>query len=148
MTGREPEETPVRFFSEEVKMPRFERSKTASWLMNIAESEDCSIASLSIVFCSDDFLHSLNIEYLNHDTLTDIITFPFAGPPEIEGELYISTDRIKENAEEFRVPFATELHRVMAHGLLHLIGFGDKDEAEQKLMREREDFYLRQIGLV
>ncbi|TVR77713.1 MAG: rRNA maturation RNase YbeY [Saprospirales bacterium] len=123
-------------------MPQFNQSKAIDWLSSVAESEKCSIVSLSVIFCSDDFLHRMNIEYLQHDTLTDIITFPFTDPPYIEGELYISVDRVRENATNYKVSFLSELHRVMVHGLLHLMGYRDEQEKEKKQMREKEDFYL------
>ena len=92
--------------------------------------QKAQLIGLSYIFCSDAYLHNINVEYLNHDTLTDIITFPYLSPPEIEGDIFISVDRIRENAQTFQVTFEQELHRVIIHGVLHLCGQGDKTEEE------------------
>ena len=105
-------------------------TQVKAWLQKIIEREECRLLSLNFIFCSDEYLHRLNVEYLNHDTLTDVITFPYAEPPNIEGDVFISLDRIKDNALSFKVPTQLELHRVMAHGLFHLCGYGDKSEEE------------------
>ncbi|WP_213521088.1 rRNA maturation RNase YbeY [Nonlabens sp.] len=109
------------------------------WLELVAESESKTIGEISYVFCSDEFLLKINQDYLNHDTFTDIITFDYCEEGLINGEIYISTDRVKENASSFGVSVINELHRVMAHGLLHLCGYGDKSEAEAQLMRDKEN---------
>ena len=109
------------------------------WLYLIAVSETKTIGEVSYVFCSDAFLLQINLDYLGHDTFTDIITFDYCEEGLINGEIYISTDRVKENASSFGVSLANELHRVMAHGLLHLCGYGDKSEAEAQLMRDKEN---------
>jgi probable rRNA maturation factor len=118
------------------------------WLLSVAKREGHNIASLSFIFCSDDYLHQINVEYLNHDTLTDVITFEYTeeDSESIEGDIFISIDRIKENAAEFHVPFDTELHRVMVHGTLHLLGYGDKSSDDKILMTEKENFYLQQLS--
>jgi rRNA maturation RNase YbeY len=95
---------------------------------------------LTYIFCSDEKLLEINQQFLNHDTFTDIITFDLSeGPTMLEGEIYISTERVVENAAQFKVPAADELHRVIFHGALHLCGFQDKKEADKKLMRQKED---------
>ena len=109
------------------------------WLNEIARSYGKVLADLSYVFCSDEYLHEINLEYLQHDTLTDIITFDYAEGDLLKGEIYISVDRVKENALEYNVIFDHELKRVIAHGLLHLCGYGDKNEEEKKLMRQLEN---------
>jgi probable rRNA maturation factor len=109
------------------------------WLDLIAVSETKTIGEVSYVFCSDEFLLQINQDYLGHDTFTDIITFDYCEEGLINGEIYISTDRVKENASSFGVSLTNELHRVMAHGLLHLCGYGDKSEAEAQLMRDKEN---------
>lgn len=111
----------------------------AKWLEGIATSESKTIGEISYVFCSDEFLLKINQDYLDHDTFTDIITFDYCEEGLINGEIYISTDRVKENASNFGVSFINELQRVMAHGLLHLCGYGDKTEAEAQLMRDKEN---------
>lgn len=110
-----------------------------SWIQAVIEAESCHLQQLNYIFCSDPALLKVNIEYLNHDTFTDIITFPYAAPPTIEGDIFISIDRVKENAAQFDQSFERELRRVMIHGVLHLCGYGDKSEGEQKTMRAKEN---------
>ena len=129
----------IEFSSEEIDFELENEEVVIEWLQKIIERAGCVLRSLNFVFCSDDYLHRLNIEYLDHDTLTDILTFPYAEPPNIEGDIFISVDRIRDNAADFAVGFEHELHRVMAHGILHLCGFGDKTSAEQTVMRAKED---------
>lgn len=109
------------------------------WLLSIAASEKKTIGEISYVFCSDEFLLQINQDYLDHDTFTDIISFDYCEDGLINGEIYISTDRIEENAVNYGVSLTNELHRVMAHGLLHLCGYGDKSEAEAQVMRDKEN---------
>lgn len=113
-----------------------------SWLINVGKSESKSISSLTYIFCSDDYLLDINIKYLGHDYYTDIITFPYKEGDEVESDLYISLDRVKENADDYNVSYDEELKRVMVHGLLHLLGYGDKTEEDIRLMREKEDYYI------
>jgi probable rRNA maturation factor len=113
-----------------------------SWLENVAKSESKSISSLTYIFCSDDYLLDINNSYLGHDYYTDIITFPYKEGDDVESDLYISLDRVKENAEDYHVSYDNELKRVMVHGLLHLFGYGDKTEEDIRTMREKEDFYI------
>ncbi len=94
---------------------------------------------MDYVFCSDELLHSINTEFLNHDTLTDIITFDYSLGKELHGEIYISTDRVRENARMYEVEFENELHRVIIHGILHLCGYSDKTEADKLEMRRKEN---------
>ncbi|PQJ31494.1 rRNA maturation RNase YbeY [Nonlabens arenilitoris] len=120
----------------------FELSKEldySKWLEAVAVSEQKSIGDLSYVFCTDDFLLELNKKYLDHDTLTDIITFDYCDDYLIHGEIYISVDRVKDNAKDFNVTFNDELLRVMVHGLLHLCGYGDKSDFEKSYMRSKEN---------
>lgn len=116
-----------------------------NWLNSVAENEGREIQDLGYVFCSDNFLLDINQRYLEHDTLTDIITFDYCVEEILSGEIYISTARVKENASQFSVEFPTELQRVMVHGLLHLCGYCDKDDSEKKLMREKEAHYISQF---
>lgn len=111
----------------------------SKWLDSIVISEGKTIGELSFVFCSDAYLLKINQDHLNHDTYTDIITFDYCLDGLINGEIYISTDRVKENAVSFRESEINELHRVMAHGVLHLCGYGDKSEEEARVMREKEN---------
>ena len=114
------------------------------WLIQVASDENKEIASLSYILCSDHYLHQINVDYLDHDTLTDIITFELGDPQDsnIEGEIYISVDRVLDNASQLSVEFTVELSRVLVHGLLHLIGYSDKTSEEKVIMRGKEDHYL------
>ena len=112
------------------------------WLISIIQKEGKTLHHISYIFCSDDFLLDLNIKHLNHDTLTDILTFPLDESGPIHAEIYISTGRVKENATKFGKTYTEELHRVIAHGILHLCGYDDHEDHDVKLMREKEDFYL------
>lgn len=129
----------IYFTSEDVEFSLPNEASIAMWLHQIIEQEDKSLHLLNFIFCSDKYLHRLNVEYLGHDTLTDIITFPYQEPPIIEGDVFISIERVKENAAEFSTSFYEELRRVMAHGVLHLCGYGDKTKTEEKQMRLKED---------
>ncbi len=97
---------------------------------------------LHLCFCTDEYLLEKNIQFLNHNTLTDVITFDYCENNTINGDILISIDRVKENSEIFEVDFLTELHRVMAHGLLHLLGYKDKTKEDARMMREKENYYL------
>lgn len=112
------------------------------WLSDIVSSEGRLLDELSFVFCSDPFLLDLNINYLKHKTYTDIITFDYSKSNTISGEVYISIDRVRENANLYDVSFDVELHRVLAHGVLHLCGYTDKTANEKAIMRAREDYYM------
>lgn len=139
-------EANIEFSSEEIDFELENEEALTEWLQKIIERAGCVLRSLNFIFCSDDYLHRLNIEYLAHDTLTDIITFPYAEPPNIEGDIFISIDRVRDNAADFKASFEQELNRVMAHGVLHLCGFGDKTPAEQKIMRGKEDEALSMLS--
>lgn len=111
----------------------------ADWINRVIVSEGFSAGQIDYIFCSDDYLLQLNKDYLNHDTFTDIITFDYTNGKTISGDIFISTDRVEENAKKFDVEFSNELRRVMSHGVLHLAGFGDKSKEEKKIMREKEE---------
>lgn len=105
-------------------------------------NEGRTLGELVFNFCSDESLSKINMEFLNHDTLTDVITFDYSTLNEISGEIFISIDRVRENASEFQQSFEVEIRRVMIHGLLHLCGYNDKTTKEKSLMSDRENFYL------
>jgi len=113
------------------------------WLQNVAKSENFEIADLNYVFVSDEELYEMNVKYLNHNTLTDIITFNYVENEIVSGDIFISVDRVKENAVDFNVSFENELLRVMVHGLLHLMNYNDKTDEEQDLMTLKEDEKLK-----
>ncbi|WP_297706566.1 rRNA maturation RNase YbeY [uncultured Eudoraea sp.] len=110
-----------------------------SWINTIVVSENVHLGDLSYIFCSDEYLIKLNQKYLGHDTYTDIVTFNYSEEDVISGEIYISVDRVKENAVKFKEDFKRELRRVMAHGVLHLLGYNDKSKKEKEEMRTKED---------
>ncbi|MGI4833723.1 MAG: rRNA maturation RNase YbeY [Janthinobacterium lividum] len=114
-----------------------------AWVERIAVVHEYRIAQLTFIFCSDEYLHKLNVEYLSHDTLTDIITFDNADDADVlEGDIFISVERVQENAKDLTISFRDELHRVMIHGVLHLLGYHDKDLLSQTAMRRKEDYCL------
>jgi rRNA maturation RNase YbeY len=117
----------------------------SNWLKDVTTKEGKEIGELVYVFCNDDYLIEKNIQFLKHDTLTDVITFDYCNEGIISGDILISTERVKENALKYEVDFLTELHRVMVHGLLHLLGYKDKSESDTVLMREKENYYLKLI---
>lgn len=142
----EEQEDVISFHSEEIdfELPRSPRIE--DWIRAVIHNQNCRLVFLNIVFCSDEYLHQINFEYLDHDTFTDIITFPYADPPRIEGDVFISIDRVRENAVSFHVPLEQELHRVIIHGVLHLCGQGDKTPEEKVAMRDKEDEALELLG--
>ena len=111
----------------------------SSWISRITESEDYIIGEINYIFCDDEYLHSINVQYLNHDTLTDIISFDYTEGKVISGDIYISTERVRDNAIDFNVSFDEELKRVMAHGVLHYCGYNDKSDSDAQLMRKKEE---------
>jgi rRNA maturation RNase YbeY len=133
----------VNFFSEDTEFSFQKQEKATEWLIQIASQQQESIGFINYIFCSDRYLHQLNVEYLQHDTLTDIITFPHEEEDSISGDVFISIERVKDNAIEYGVDEMTELIRVMAHGLLHLCGYKDKTVEDQKTMRLQEDLAIK-----
>ncbi len=109
------------------------------WIDAVVESEEKVPGEINYIFCDDAYLHKINREYLNHDTLTDIISFDYTIGDLISGDIFISIERVRDNAKEFDVSFHEELLRVMSHGVLHYCGYKDKSEPEEKIMREKED---------
>lgn len=120
----------------------------ASWLTEVVSTEGFVLGSLDYVFCDDGFLLDLNQEFLNHDTLTDIITFDNNVGKTLHGEMYISTQRVEENSVEYGVSMEYELARVMVHGVLHLCGYKDKTPKDEAQMRAREDFWIESLKLL
>ncbi|WP_417871233.1 rRNA maturation RNase YbeY [Winogradskyella sp.] len=117
-------------------------TKISEWISKAINSENCKEGELNYIFCSDDYLHKINVDFLNHDTLTDIISFDYSVGKELHGDIYISVERVEDNAKDFDVSFEDELARVMIHGILHYCGYKDKSEEDAKLMRSKEDYYL------
>lgn len=129
----------INFFSEEIDFDVPDEAYLPHWIEQVLSREGKTLTGINYVFTGDAYLHRMNVEYLNHDTLTDIITFPYSEGSEIQGDIFISIDRIRENAVQFGVAFEEELRRVMAHGALHLCGYLDKTAEEKKLMSAKED---------
>ncbi|MBL7838938.1 MAG: rRNA maturation RNase YbeY [Cyclobacteriaceae bacterium] len=133
----------ISYFSQKPRFKLKNPVKTSTWIRKVIKKEGKSLRSLNYVFCTDEYLREMNIQFLKHRTYTDIITFNYnPSKTEIEGEIYISVDRVRENAETFQTDFPTELNRVIIHGVLHLLGFNDKTKAEKTAMREKEDACL------
>ena len=116
-----------------------------SWIKKIISSEKKILGRIVFVFCNDAYLLTKNIQFLNHNTLTDVITFDYCNGRKISGDILISLERIKENSKIYNVTFLNELDRVMAHGLLHLLGYKDKSEEDAKIMRSKENYYLSKL---
>ena len=133
----------IRFFTEDCSVVLKNKAQLRDWFINTARAEGNRIKELNYVFCSNAYLLEMNQSYLNHHTYTDIITFDNSETDEnVLGDIFISIDRIKENAKNFGVSETDELHRVMIHGLLHLLGYGDKSKTEKAKMTEKENHYL------
>ena len=118
----------------------------AKWITNTIADEGFKLEEINYVFCDDEYLHKLNVEFLDHDTLTDVISFDYTVGKLIQGDIFISVERVRENALEFNTAFENELNRVMVHGVLHYCGYKDKTELDKQLMRSKEDHYLNQLG--
>jgi len=115
------------------------------WISEIIISEGYELGEILYVFCNDEYLYKLNVEYLSHDTLTDIISFDYKVGKQLNGEIYISVERVAENAKDFKTNFEDELHRVMIHGILHFCGYKDKSDSEEIAMRKKEDESLYKL---
>ena len=137
------DEAVISFHTVEIDFTLSDSGQISDWIENTILAEKKELATLNFIFCNDTYLHKINVDFLDHDTLTDVISFPYTElPAPIIGDIYISIDRIQENADKFNVSFLQELKRVMIHGVLHLCGYGDKTDVEQQIMRDKEDFYL------
>jgi len=128
----------IEFYSE-TEFQITNPDEISDWISTIISNENYELGEITFVFCDDNYLHKLNVDFLNHDTFTDIISFDNSLGKQVNGEIYISIDRVKENAETFNVSFLDELHRVVIHGILHFCGYKDKTEQDSKLMRKKED---------
>ncbi|MBC7775052.1 MAG: rRNA maturation RNase YbeY [Phycisphaerae bacterium] len=137
-------ETPVSFHFEDVEFELPDEQMLTDWLLGVAESEGKAFIEVNYIFCSDERLREMNVEFLDHDYYTDVITFPYAEDA-VHGDVFISSERVADNAQSLGVTFEHELCRVLVHGVLHLAGYLDKTEEAERVMREREDFYLQKI---
>jgi len=136
----------IHYCNEDVSLPKFQKRKITSWLKETIVAEGKSTGDISFIFCSDNYLLEVNKQYLNHDYFTDIITFDYVENNVISGDIFISCDRVRENATEFKTGFENELSRIIVHGVLHLLGYKDKSKKDKLLMTNKEDFYLNVLS--
>ncbi|MGN1225906.1 MAG: rRNA maturation RNase YbeY [Candidatus Cryptobacteroides sp.] len=132
----------IRYFQEDIKFELKGKALNNKWLKFVAESEIRRIGDINIIFCSDHYILDVNMRYLQHDYFTDIITFDYCEKNILSGDLFISIDSVRENAEFYGTEFSDELNRVMVHGILHLIGYDDHSEEDIAQMRAKENYYL------
>jgi rRNA maturation RNase YbeY len=138
-----PEET-IDFETEDINFELTNYQQVSEWIKQVIHKYDFELEALTFIFCSDNYLHKINLDYLDHDTLTDIITFDNSDEEGIiEGDIFISIDRVKENAQDLNVSFEDELHRVIIHGVLHLLGVDDKTPELKAIMRTKENESLQ-----
>lgn len=137
----------VLFFKEKVKVRLMNREKLQHWIKKAVKQEGCVLGCINFIFCSDPYLRQLNKNYLKHDYFTDIVTFDNSTEKKIiEGDVFISIDRVRINSALYNVSFKEELQRVMIHGVLHLTGYSDKNSGEKINMKKREDYWLEKRG--
>ncbi|RAJ17876.1 rRNA maturation RNase YbeY [Olleya aquimaris] len=133
-------------FNYETNFKLTEEDKITTWISSIIKNENCVEDEINYVFCNDAYLHKLNLEFLQHDTLTDIISFDYSVGKRLQGDIFISVERVEDNAKDFNVDFDTELHRVIIHGILHYCGYKDKTESDAKMMRSKENEALKVLS--
>ena len=132
----------ITFHIENIAFRLSNRQKLKTWIKQVAVDEGKTLGDVCYIFCSDEHLLLVNKTYLNHDYFTDVITFDYSEQPKISGDIFISVDTVRENAQRYEVSFDKELYRVMIHGVLHLCGYKDASKSESLAMRKREDMYL------
>lgn len=132
----------IKFIGEQVNRPLLKYRDVKCWLNYVLKANGFKTGNICYIFCNDEYLKNINFEYLKHDYFTDIVTFEYSEENLIHGDMFISIDRVKENALIYQCSIGEEYLRVMVHGLLHLLGFGDKDEEERNIMRLKENEYL------
>lgn len=135
----------IQIFFEDIEPLKIKKIHLKRKIKSLILNETYTPGDISIIFCSDDYLHAINKKYLEHDYYTDIVTFNYVEDSVISGDLFISINRVKENAKTFQSKFVVELYRVVFHGILHLVKYNDKTDAEQKQMRNKEDYYLSEV---
>lgn len=132
----------IQYFNEDVPLPKLKKRKSTIWIKETILYEGKRVGDISFIFCSDNYLLEVNKTYLDHDYFTDIITFDYVEGTLINGDIFISVDRVRENSMEFKTTFDDELNRILIHGILHLLGYKDKKVKDKLLMTEKEDFFL------
>lgn len=144
-----PDSYSIEFAFNKISEFPFPEDDIRKWILAIIHNEKKIPGEINFIFCDDDFIYEINKQYLDHDTFTDIITFDYSEDfGNISGDIYISVDRVKENAGQFKVSFLEELARVVAHGILHIIGYKDKSSEEARIMRGKENDYLQIIDFL
>lgn len=143
------EETIIQFFSEGIDFELHRQEEIRLWLSGVAIHEKKELSFLNYIFCDDEYLLELNRQYLGHDYYTDVIGFPFTEDSNtIEGDIFISVDRVKDNAHSMNIAVESEIHRVMVHGLLHLIGYDDHGDHNKEAMTRKEDECLERLQMI
>ena len=136
----------IKFFSEDLPLPKIKKRFIANWLKEVILFESKRVGEISFIFCSDEYLLDVNRKYLDHDYYTDVITFDYVEGEMVSGDIFISLDRVSENARNLNLSFLEELDRIMVHGVLHLLGYKDKSKKDKILMTEREDYFLKLLN--
>lgn len=129
-------------FNYETEFELSNEGEYTKWISETISEEGCKEGELNYIFCDDEYLHKINVEFLDHDTLTDIISFDYSVGKELHGDIYISIERVEDNAKDFDVEFKEELKRVMIHGILHYCGYKDKTDDDALQMRSKENYYI------
>ena len=138
----------VSYYFVDTQFKLKDKTRIKKWLKLVAESEVYVLGDISVIFCSDNYILDINQKYLQHDYFTDIITFDYSEGTKISGDLFISVDSVRENSIEYGTDFEDELHRVIVHGVLHLIGYDDHTDSQTMVMRSKEDYYLSLYDLL
>ena len=137
----------ISFYAEDIELPAIKKEAVSNWIRRVAETYGKKTGDISYIFCSDEKILEVNRQYLQHDYYTDIITFDYCEGDRISGDLFISLDTVRSNAEQFEQPYDRELHRVIIHGILHLCGINDKGPGEREIMEAAENKALALISL-
>lgn len=137
----------ITFQNEGINFTLKNKQAIRNWIAQVAQNEGCKTGAINYIFCSDEHLLSVNKQYLNHDYYTDIITFDYTEDKRLAGDIFISVDRVADNAQTYKTTFERELYRVLIHGVLHLAGYKDKSKADEKLMRKKEDEALSLVNI-
>lgn len=138
----------IQFYSENINFQLPKKTIIRKWIQEVIDEKGFKQGPIAIIFCDDEYLHKMNLQYLNHDTLTDIISFDYTEGKVVSGDLFISYERVKENSKKIKIPAIQELQRVMIHGVLHLLGFKDKSPKDKKAMTFEEDKALSKLKML
>lgn len=136
----------INFFNEDVDLPKIKKRNTVAWIKQVIDEHCKKVGDVSFIFCSDTYLLDVNKQYLDHDYFTDVITFDYVEGDVVSGDIFISVDRVKENAKSFSTSFSNELNRIIIHGILHLLGYNDKTDTDKLIMTGKEDLYLNLLN--